>query len=117
MMMNKTDIEWLEDIKKAYSHDIGQNDFPVSLSFRQFNRLIEQTERAQELESLLKSHAPEGRNYTNAQYVETSQENKRFREALNWYADDENWWTYPTPAGHLSAVSVDKGSRARQAIK
>ena len=44
--------------------------------------LIKQAERAAELEQIIKSHAPEGRNYTNAQYVNLLQQNKRYREIL-----------------------------------
>src|SRR5690625_7637720 len=39
-------------------------------------------QRVQELEEEIKSHAPEGRNYTNKQYVDLLHENKRYREAL-----------------------------------
>src|SRR5690625_4242672 len=38
--------------------------------------------RVQELEDEIKSHAPEGRNYTNKQYVDLLHENKRYREVL-----------------------------------
>ncbi|WP_342538353.1 hypothetical protein MKY15_19830 [Sporosarcina sp. FSL K6-1540] len=46
-------------------------------------------ERAQELEMIIEKHAPEGRNYTNAQHVEILQENKRLREALKYIANHQ----------------------------
>ena len=39
-------------------------------------------QRVQELEEEIKSHAPEGRNYTNKQYVDLLHENKRYRERV-----------------------------------
>src|SRR5690625_2042576 len=41
-----------------------------------------QAERVAELEDKMKSHAPEGRNYTNKHYVDLLHENKRYREVL-----------------------------------
>ncbi|MFB0847308.1 hypothetical protein [Paenibacillus oleatilyticus] len=36
-------------------------------------------------------HGPEGRNYTNGQYVELLLKYESMREALEWYADDANY--------------------------
>lgn len=44
-------------------------------------------------------------------------ENKRLREALAFYAKGDNWWTYDIPGGYASAASVDKGRKAREAMK
>lgn len=39
------------------------------------------------------------------------------REALGFYADEENWPAIKPPPGHPNPVVVDRGKRARAALK
>lgn len=66
-------------------------------------------ERVQELEDLLEHRTKMLKN--------CSDRNKRLREELSFYAQHDNWWTYPVPGGYASVISVDKGKRARQELK
>lgn len=129
--MTETNAERLESIqnvirisKVSLRSGDGYPDSHVGdfahVSIDDYQWLIEQAERAQELDTLFKSHAPEGRNYTNEQYVELLQENRQFYEALEFYADEENClhkidFTI-REFEHLSKVVKDGGSKARQAI-
>lgn len=54
----------------------------VKLKIEDVNWLIQQAERVEELEEEIKTHAPNGRNYTNEQYIGLLQENQRYRQAL-----------------------------------
>jgi|SRR5690625_826646 len=54
----------------------------VTIQKSDYEHLKEQAERVNELEEEIKTHAPHGRNYTNAEYVELLQENKRYREVI-----------------------------------
>lgn len=36
---------------------------------------------------------------------------------LAFYANDENYWTYPVIGGHASAVSTDKGRKALKELE
>jgi len=59
------------------------------------------------------SHGPEGRNYTNKQYVDLLAERDKLIEGLRWYADSRNW------AGDVFAPPEvdDGGQRARDILK
>ena len=50
----------------------------------------ELTEQVQELENLINTHAPHGRNYTNEQYVGLLQQNKRYRNLLESLSKTRN---------------------------
>lgn len=54
----------------------------VKLKIEDVNWLIQQAKRVEELEEEIKTHAPNGRNYTNEQYIGLLQENQRYRQAL-----------------------------------
>ncbi len=64
--------------------------------------LWEQTERAKELEDEISSHAPNGRNYTNAQYVSLLQENQRYKEVLDCLEERYALWEHPYPDVYTS---------------
>jgi|SRR5690625_4971328 len=74
--------EQLEEIKHQLEESNSYDDNPNGYWYHNINWLIEQAERVAELEDKMKSHAPEGRNYTNKQYVDLLHENKRYREVL-----------------------------------
>lgn len=40
----------------------------------------------------------------------------QLKETLKFYAEDSNWWEYPVPGGYASAISADKGKRARDQL-
>lgn len=65
--------------------------------------LIREAEKSSELQTLIASHAPEGRNYNNAQYVELLQENQRYKEAME-KAIGGCRYTNPEVAGILSGA-------------
>lgn len=54
----------------------------VKLKIEDVNWLIQQAKRVEELEEEIKTHAPNGRNYTNEQYIGLLQENQRYKQAL-----------------------------------
>ena len=62
----------------------------IELSNKDYSFLHTEAERAQKFERLIETHAPEGRNYTNAQYVELLQENERLRERSAQLVKDYN---------------------------
>ena len=75
--------------------------------------LIEQVEK-------LESHAPDGRNYTNAQYVELLKENERYRKALEFYASPISHREGKHIEGNeyeMPLVNKDRGFKARQALE
>ena len=95
--------EWLEDwlkdkkeqLKSAtvFINENGNEAVEVSLSV--LNKLFEQAERVNELE----------------------QQNKRYREALKFYADDKSWefdWLYDI---RESLIWQDYGEKARKALE
>lgn len=68
--MRTANQEILEDIKNRCEHDCYMdNKRSLSVSLSDILWLIDQTEKKQELEDLINTHEPHGRNYTNEQYV------------------------------------------------
>lgn len=43
--------------------------------------------------------------------------NNRLQQELGFYAQHDNWWTYPVPGGYASAATVDNGRRARKELE
>lgn len=67
-----TDKEKLNEIRKVAGLDYLIGGTKVE---EYWDWLVKQVE-------LMQSHSPEGRNYTNAQYVELLQENEQLRESI-----------------------------------
>ena len=69
------------------------------------------------------SHGPEGRNYTNVQYVDLLAERNKLIEVLRWYADKTNYvqevhhLRHGTLIGPAEAIYYDEGQRAREILK
>ena len=105
-------------------------------------------ERIKKLEKLLSTHEPHGRNYTNEQYVQLrervqeseeqklalieemgqvdehfldlEQQNKKLREALEFYATRDNYKLEhfdPNLNDYMSTVDYDEGEIARKALE
>lgn len=75
---NKEELEVLD--KQLYSTQQQVQKLKESLK-ESAVKFAESSERVQELEEEINTHAPNGRNYTNEQYVDLLNENKRYREA------------------------------------
>lgn len=108
-----TDKERLEEIKSrvwrerctyAVGDDSSREGYRYILSDEDYHWLLEQAERAQELE----------------------QQNKRYREALEFYADEKSWMNRkvtilmdgePTDVEDCPAIFDDGGNIARQALE
>jgi len=100
--MNETNVERLKSIKK-------REDLYI---YRSEDRewLIEQAERVPELEGHCKSLTVEWRDGV--------LENKRLREALEFYAKDENYNVNTTNQWEpLILINQDHGEKARQALE
>lgn len=124
-----TDKEILEDIKNRCEHDCYMdNKRSLSVSLSDILWLIDQTEKKQELEDLINTHAPHGRNYTNEQYVKlrlkSQQLEANLEDCLNRYADMEEEVNVKY-RGFLAAIEeavqyaslVEKYSEARLKIE
>ncbi|RDW21019.1 hypothetical protein CWR48_04190 [Oceanobacillus arenosus] len=84
--------ERLEEIKRGLSHDIGiGNEFPISLSFRDFKWLIQQAERVEELEKEKNELADLNQMLVDLNgvmpnepdlYIQLKKQNQRYRQAL-----------------------------------
>lgn len=80
-------------------------------------KVIEQAERAQELERVIKSHDVNGRNYTNFQVFQISEENIQLRQALEFYADKDTYSVdVESQWAPLIPINRDHGEKARQAL-
>jgi len=117
--MNETNAEVIKFAKKALgNHEWIRKDSCIcEVEYDVLNRLIEQAERAQALEKeLYKTKAlPMLMELEKRKY-----ENKRLREALEFYADTENnLYIADYPGSYLteSKVMEDDGNKARQALK
>lgn len=117
--MAETSKERLTEIEERQSYTERDGLDYSLVRVDDFNWLIDQAKRSQELEKLIKSHAPEGRNYTNRQYVRLIREFTRIEEALEFYANKDNYsHGYHDLLGELeSSVEMDEGLIARQAIE
>lgn len=76
--MKMTDKERLEEIKKVAGLDYLIGGTKVE---EYWDWLVKQVD-------IMQSHAPEGRNYTNAQYVELLQENEQIKGAYDDRCED-----------------------------
>lgn len=118
-----TDKERLEEIKenamrnRAHYKTVGTNEsywgYSYELSDKDYTWLIEQAERVQELEVIIYQDARQG------MLESLYEENKRYRGALEFYADLKNWRKTHTERvnNSPSKVIADTGERAREALE
>mgnify|MGYP001268909026 CR=1 FL=1 len=77
-----------------------------------YNYALEQAERVQELEDII--YKDERQAVLESMY----EQNKRYREALEFYADEENWIAALTSVGDFPCeVEEDRGEKARKALE
>lgn len=117
--MSETNLERLFEIEERQSYTERDGLDYSLVRVDDFNWVIDQAKRAQELKNLIKTHAPEGRNYTNEQYVKLIRDFTRIEEALEFYANKDNYsHGYHDLLGKIeSDVEMDEGALARQAIE
>lgn len=94
-----TDKGRLEDVKERLVID-------VKLRIEDVNWLIKQAELAQDLDE-------KGQNLA-SKYIKTLEENKRYREALEFYATEDS---YEETDQFTSNVNIDSGFRACKALE
>jgi len=118
--------EWLEEIRKLLVNLYNSVDVDEEMKHYIFNDLkiewlIEQAERVQELESELNKQIEIGYKFE-VEVYDLAKENKRYREALEFYADRENYkpdpYHYDPYIGeYISMIDYDNGATARQALE
>ena len=82
---------------------------------------IEQIERVRELEDAVESYKKTSR-HANISHKMAEEQNKRYREALEFYADEENYLfdekEYKVGLGvPESEITLDYGNKAREALE
>ena len=112
--MNEMNAERIKRLKYSGSFTMTNMDGPgplvSSVQKTEFDWLIEQAERVPKLELNFKSLQQE--------WVNTVKENKRLREALEFYAKDENYNVNTTNQWEpLILINQDHGEKARQALE
>ena len=112
--MNK---EQLETIKKGYQgwleaeNQADKNEFAECITTEDVPALIAEVERLRERVALDFFRCGE----TTTALAESVEENKRLREALEFYADESNH-TEPRGKNIFGDIFYDKGKTARQAL-
>lgn len=108
---NAEQLEWIKSNGLVGTQELGYGTVESVDGLREgdFQWLIEQAERAQKLEDAMKG----AELITNIAVSES----KRLCEALEFYSNQENWWTYPIPGGYTSAAAIDSGRRARKGLE
>ena len=108
--------ERLEEIKNSHLrgiHSLFGTPW-VSMPKENFDWLIEQAERVEELEKVeyaLQETYRQEREYNK----KLEQQNKRYRETLKFYADEESWSIYDNHG--RTAIGMDGGQKARKALE
>ena len=111
--------EWLKEVKDKWDYAYESGKYGSYLSAEDIESLIEQAELVQELKEKLnikQIHL----NSANAQIYFLTEQNKRLREELEFYADRKNHrWSckYSTSYVRESEVMKDWGHRARKALE
>ncbi len=116
-MTAETNAERLDEIKSTHQWGIESSLADRGLSDSDIDWLIQQAERAQELEKEI--------DVTRWDLAELSvdlmipaKENARLREALEFYAKEESYYTDVSSQWQpVIAVNEDSGKIARQALK
>lgn len=116
--------ERLEEIRGCVKHDYVHNHgMMISVSPRDVEWLIERAESLQEqldAKIMLVNRGDEEYRYAQQErMIELEQQNKRYREALEFYADKDNYKLEhfdPNLDDYMSTVDYDEGQKARQTI-
>src|SRR5690554_4019568 len=115
--MEMSDKERLENLNPT----IVDNQGNVTLKGEDYHWLMEQEERIEELEL-----EKDGWKYTAQSYYmkiqELREQNKRYREALEFYADEETYETkFATDTDEIfdpfTLIELDEGKKARKALE
>jgi hypothetical protein len=100
---------------KSYQNEPVSNDEIIALTdtFQHlWNKIDREREEKEKLQREIASHAPEGRNYTNEQYVNLLQQREILIEGLRFYTDEDHY------SGFGEAwILPDRGKTAREALK
>lgn len=106
------EIERLNEIQKLWK-EINPTVYQMYETITELQAEVERLQRE------IRSHGPEGRNYTNQQYVDLRTEVSQLREALGFYADQKNYSNkYVTNDNKIfiTEMQVDRGTKARAAL-
>lgn len=117
--------EQLEDIKNNKTYLEGTNELIIAINTDDYDWLIEQAELVQELKEKHKEYVSfvESNNYNmDVEMEKLYKQNKRYREALEFYANEENYFfdekEYKVGLGvPESEITLDYGNKARKALK
>lgn len=91
----------------------------VTLDEEDYDWLIEQAERVQELEETVEDYKTVNKEL-HQRGRKVRKQNKRYREALEFYADRDNYKLEhfdPNINDYMSTVDYDEGQKARQTIE
>lgn len=110
--------ERLEEIKKQLEESNSYDDNPNGYWYRNINWLIEQAElREEQVQRNLQ--ALENINILEDIYDRIESENRRYREALKFYADNMTYnsrFDKEMGAWEITDISKDLGEKAREAL-
>lgn len=109
-----TDKERLKDIKAVVEN---KNGIVERISHQDINWLIKQAERVQELEETVEDYKTVNKEL-HQRGRKIRKQNKRYREALRFYADEENY--KKKDYGMIVQPAIqdgDRGSTARKALE
>lgn len=112
--------ERLEKAKKILNHIKGYGVYDGNDDIEIFEWLIQQVERVEELEELNRILSSDKSMFIE-ELVREQHQNKRYREVLEFYADEENY-EFETIVSDcdievVSKVLDDYGQKARQALE
>lgn len=111
-ILSATD-EWLKNLKNMLPNVSSENMEYIQNRITLIERLREQVARVKELEKEIEAW----RKLKEAT-VNLKKENKRYKQALQFYANENNWVGSITSIGVFeSAVEQDQGKKARQALE
>lgn len=88
----------------------------VLLKSEDYHWLMEQAERVQELEQVI-GDLDENVAAFETLWLEEKRKNQRYKQALEFYADEKNYCEMIDPSGVLTVIEEDNGEKARQALE
>lgn len=112
-----TDKERLKDIKAVVEN---KNGIVERISHQDINWLIKQAERVQELEETVEDYKTVNKEL-HQRGRKIRKQNKRYREALEFYADEYVWFDEDRGSDYFPdyrcEAQDDHGERARKALE
>jgi|SRR5690625_301062 len=110
--------ERLEEIKKGFYFWLGEDE-SIGILPEDIEWLIEQAERVGELEEEVQDISVWNHGHR-CHIHKLKQQNERYREALEFYANRDNYKLEhfdPNLEGYMSTVDYDEGQKARKELE